>query len=64
MQSSFYSRLLLEVDGTRFSKQGGKMMGPKPRISLEDNGKVLALSEEGYSQQVIAVHIGCRLLST
>ena len=25
-------------------------MGPKPRISLKDRGKVLALSEEGYSQ--------------
>ena len=33
-------------------------MGPKPRISLEDNEKVLALSEEGYSQRVIAVHVG------
>ena len=59
MQSSFYSRLLLEVDGTRFSNQGGKIMGPKPRISLEDKGKVQALSEEGYSQRVIAVRIGC-----
>ena len=37
--------------------QGGKIMGPKPRISLEDTGKVLALSEEGYSQRVIAVRV-------
>ena len=57
MQSSFYSRLLLEVDGTRFSNQGGKIMGPKPRISLEDRGKVLTLSEEDYSQRVIAVRV-------
>ena len=35
------------------------MMGPKPRINLEDNGKVQALSEEGYSQRVIAVCVGC-----
>ena len=34
-------------------------MGPKPRIcSLEDQRKVLELSEEGYSQQEIAVRIG------
>ena len=59
MQSSFYSRLLLKVDGTRFSNQGGMTMEPKPRISLEDMGKVLALSEEGYSQRVIAVCVGC-----
>ena len=39
--------------------QGGKIMGPKPRISLEDNGKVLALSKEGYSHLLIAVHVGC-----
>ena len=50
MQSSFNSRLLLEVDGTMFSNQGGKIMGPKPRINFEDRGKVLALSEEGYSK--------------
>ena len=59
MQSSFYSRLLSEVDGTRFSNQGGMMMGPKPRINIEDRGKVLELSEEGYSQRVIAVCVGC-----
>ena len=38
-------------------------MGPKRRISLEHKGKVLALSEEGYSQQVIAVRVGCRKLT-
>ena len=58
MQSSLYSRLLLEVDGTRFSNQGGKIMGPKLRTSLRE--KVLALSEEGYSLRVIAVHVGLR----
>ena len=34
-------------------------MGPKPRINLENRGKVLALSEEGYSQRRIAARIGC-----
>ena len=34
-------------------------MGPKPRISLEDKGKVLALSEEGYTQREIAARVGC-----
>ena len=34
-------------------------MGPKPRISLEDKGKVLALSEEGYTQREIAARAGC-----
>ena len=42
----------LKVDGTKFSNQGGKIMKQKPRICLEDRGKVLALPEEGYSQQV------------
>ena len=30
-------------------------MDPKPRISLENGGKVLALSKEGYSHREIAV---------
>ena len=34
-------------------------MGPKRRISLEDRGKVLALSEEGYTQREIAARVGC-----
>ena len=34
-------------------------MGPKPRIPLEDRGKVVALSEEGYSQREIAARVGC-----
>ena len=35
-------------------------MGPKPRISLEDRGKVLVWSEERYLQRVIAVRVGLR----
>ena len=35
------------------------MMAPKPRITLEDRGKIVALSEEGYTQRVIAAHVGC-----
>ena len=34
-------------------------MGRKPRISLENRGKVLALSEEGYSQRAVARRVGC-----
>ena len=35
-------------------------MGPKPGISLENCGKMLALSEEGDSQREIAVRaVGC-----
>ena len=34
-------------------------MGRKPRISLESRGKVLALSEEGYSQREVAHRVGC-----
>ena len=34
-------------------------MGRKPRISLENRGKVLALSEEGYSQREVARRAGC-----
>ena len=35
-------------------------MGPKPRISYENRGKVLALSEEGCSQREITVRaVGC-----
>ena len=30
----------------------------KPRISLENRGKVLALSEEGYSQEEVAHRVG------
>ena len=36
-----------------------RIMGPKRRISLEDRGKVLALSEEGYTQREIAACVGC-----
>ena len=35
------------------------MMAPKPRITLEDRGKIVALSEEGYTQRVIAARVGC-----
>ena len=41
------------------SRRRAKSMGPKPRISLENRGKVLALSEEGYSQREIARRVGC-----
>ena len=42
------------------TRNGGYgIMGPKPRISLEDKGKVLALSEEGYTQREIAARVGC-----
>ena len=34
-------------------------MGPKPRISLENRGKVVVLSEEGYSQREISARVGC-----
>ena len=34
-------------------------MGRKPTISLENRGKVLALSEEGYSQRAVARRVGC-----
>ena len=35
-------------------------MGPKPKMSLENRRKVLALSEESYSQREIAVRaVGC-----
>ena len=34
-------------------------MGRKPRICLENNGKVLALSEEGYLQREVARRVGC-----
>ena len=34
-------------------------MGRKPRISLENRGKVFALSEEGYSQRAVARRFGC-----
>ena len=36
-----------------------EIMAPRPRISLENRGKVLALSEEGYSQREIADRVGC-----
>ena len=36
------------------SRRRAKSMGPKPRISLQNRGKVLALSEEGYPQREIA----------
>ena len=36
-----------------------KIMGPRPRISLENRGKVVALSEEGYSKREIADRFGC-----
>ena len=34
-------------------------MSPKRRISLEDRGKMLSLSEEGYTQREIAACVGC-----
>ena len=34
-------------------------MGRKPRISLENRGKELALSEDGYSQGEVAHRVGC-----
>lgn len=34
-------------------------MGPKPRISLEDRGKIVVLAEEGYSQRQIASRAHC-----
>ena len=34
-------------------------MGPRPRISLENRGKVLALSEERYSKREIADRVDC-----
>ena len=34
-------------------------MGPKPRINLETRGKVVVLSEEGYSQRQIATRLSC-----
>ena len=34
-------------------------MDQKKRISLEDRRKVLALSEEGYTQREIAARVGC-----
>ena len=33
-------------------------MALRPRISLENRGKVLALSEEGYTQREIAIQVG------
>ena len=35
------------------------MMGRKPRISLENRGKVLVLSEEGCSQRTIPARVSC-----
>ena len=40
-------------------RRRAKIMGRKPRISLENRGKVLALSEEGYSQREVARRVGC-----
>ena len=34
-------------------------MRPKPRISLENRGQMLALSEEDYTQRQIAASVGC-----
>ena len=34
-------------------------MGLKPRISLEKRGKIIVLSEEGYSHREIAARVGC-----
>ena len=36
-----------------------EIMGPRPRISLENRGKVLALSEERYSKREIADRVDC-----
>ena len=33
-------------------------MPPKPRISLETRGKIVVLSEEGYSSRQIAARLG------
>ena len=41
------------------SRNSSTAMGPKPRINLEDRGKVVVLSEEGYSQREIAARVGC-----
>ena len=40
-------------------RRRAKIMGRKPRISLENRGKVLALSEKGYSQREVARRVGC-----
>ena len=40
-------------------RRRAKIMGRKLRISLENRGKVLALSEEGYSQREVARRVGC-----
>ena len=37
----------------KISRNSSTAMGPKPRISLEDRGKVVVLSEEGYSQPLV-----------
>ena len=34
-------------------------MGPKPRISLENRGKIIALAEEQYPHREIAARVGC-----
>ena len=34
-------------------------MPPKPRINIETRGKIVALSEEGYSSRQIAARLGC-----
>ena len=46
----FGSLVLLEEDGHE--------MGPKLRISMENCGKIIALSEELYSQREIAARVG------
>ena len=34
-------------------------MGPKPTISLENRGKIIALAEEQYPHREIAARVGC-----
>ena len=42
-----------------FQEETEEIMGPKPRINLENRGKLLALSQEGYTQREIAARVGC-----
>ena len=41
------------------NRRRAKIMGRKPRISLENRGKVLVLSEKVYSQREVARRVGC-----
>ena len=46
-----YKRSTRRGRRTRRFNESVKTMGPKPWISLENRGKMLALSEEGYFSQ-------------